>query len=129
MSGEVVHFEIPADDAKRARAFYEQTFGWKSNVVEDADYTMVSTGATDAEGTPTEPGYIGGGIGRRGGNLKSPVVTIMVDDIDVAAKSIQKNGGKMLQAKQPIGDGSIGYSGYFRDSEGNVVGLYQRGAP
>ena len=29
MANPIVHFEIPADDVARARAFYENTFGWK----------------------------------------------------------------------------------------------------
>jgi len=125
MSGEVVHFEIPADDLKRARSFYEKTFGWKLTVMPD-DYTMVATGEGDSEGMPKNPGYIGGGITTRANHVKAPVVVIMVDDIDASAKTIQKNGGKILQGKQPIGDGSMGFAGYFRDPEGNVVGIYQR---
>jgi predicted enzyme related to lactoylglutathione lyase len=31
MNGEVVHFEVPAKDIKRAKAFYLQVFGWKTN--------------------------------------------------------------------------------------------------
>jgi len=126
MSGEVVHFEIPADDTARARKFYEKTFGWKSMVMPGVDYTMVTTGPLDAEGRmPKEPGYIGGGIAPRGGHVKVPVVTIRVDDINAVAKEIPKNGGKLLQARQPIGDGSMGFTGYFQDPEGNVVGLYE----
>jgi uncharacterized protein len=128
MSGEVGHFEIPADDPERARKFYSKTFGWKMNQMPGMDYTMVSTGATDDKGMPKEPGFIGGGIGKRGGNLVHPVVTIIVDDLAAAEKTIEKNGGKILQHKQPIGDGSMGWTGYFKDSEGNIVGLYQWGA-
>jgi len=40
-----------------------------------------------------------------------------------------KNGGTILQKKQPIGDGSMGHTGYFKDTEGNVVGLYQSPKP
>jgi predicted enzyme related to lactoylglutathione lyase len=28
MSGRVVHFEVPFDDGDRARAFYQNAFGW-----------------------------------------------------------------------------------------------------
>ena len=28
MPNSVMHFEIPADDVARAKAFYEKTFGW-----------------------------------------------------------------------------------------------------
>jgi predicted enzyme related to lactoylglutathione lyase len=125
MTGEVGHFEIPADKPDRARKFYEKTFGWKMNVMKEMDYTMVSTGPVDDKGMPKEPGFIGGGIGKRGDMLTHPVVTIMVDEIADALKAVEKNGGKTIQKKTPIGDGSMGWMAYFKDSEGNTVGLYQ----
>jgi uncharacterized protein len=128
MNGHVGHFELPADIPERARKFYSTVFGWKMNVMPEMDYTMVSTGPVDPEKMmPSEPGYIGGGIGKRGGNLVHPVVTIIVEDLSAHEKTIEKNGGKILQKKQPIGDGTMGYTGYFKDSEGNIVGLYQPG--
>lgn len=128
MSGEVVHFELPADDVERARTFYRRTFGWKMSPDPELEYTMVSTSETDENGRPKDPGSIGGGILKRQNPVKGPVVVIHVDDIDVAAKALEKNGGKILQPKTPIGDGSMGSAAYFRDPEGNVVGLYQRGS-
>jgi uncharacterized protein len=125
MSGEVGHFEIPADNTERARKFYSTTFGWKLTQPPGMDYTMVSTGPIDAQGAPSEPGSINGGIAKRGGPLEHTVVTIVVDEITAAEKTIEKNGGKIIQRKQPIGDGSMGWTGYFKDTEGNVVGLYQ----
>ncbi|MGA8603812.1 MAG: VOC family protein [Thermoplasmata archaeon] len=124
MSGEVGHFEIPADNTERARKFYSATFGWKMTQMPDMDYTMVATGPTGDRGMPKEAGYIGGGIGQRGGPLACPVVTIIVDDIDAAAKKIEKNGGKMIREKESVG-ANMGFAAYFKDSEGNVVGLYQ----
>jgi uncharacterized protein len=127
MSGKVVHFEIPADNTARARKFYESVFGWSVMQMPGMDYSMVGTGPANDEGMPKEPGYIGGGIGPRNGPLAHPVVTILVDEIADAEKVIEKHGGKIVQKKQPIGDGSMGFTGYFKDSEGNVVGLYQAG--
>jgi predicted enzyme related to lactoylglutathione lyase len=125
MSGEVGHFEIPADDLARAKKFYAGTFGWKYAEVPGMEYAMVTTGAVDDKGGPKEPGYIGGGIAKRATPLEHPVVTVVVDEISTAEKTIEKNGGKILVRKQPIGDGSMGWMGYFKDTEGNVVGLYQ----
>jgi uncharacterized protein len=125
MTGEVGHFEIPADNPQRARKFYTSTFGWKMNEPPGMDYTMVSTGPVDEKGMPNSPGYVGGGIAKRSAMLEHPVVTIVVDEITVAEKAIERNGGKILQRKTAIGDGTMGYAGYFKDSEGNTVGLYQ----
>ena len=127
MSGEVGHFSLPADDLERARKFYSATFGWKMIETPGSDTTMVRTGTTDERGMPKGPGYIGGSIGKRGADLTHPVVWIIVDDIVASEHSIEKHGGKILQRKQPIGDGSMGHTGYFQDSEGNVVALYQMG--
>jgi predicted enzyme related to lactoylglutathione lyase len=125
MSGEVGHFEIPADDPARARKFYSATFGWKMTEMPGMDYTMVTTGPVDEKGMPKEAGFIGGGIGKRGGMLEHSVVTIVVEDLTEAEKAVEKHGGKIIQKKKAIGDGSMGWTGYFKDSEGNVVGLYQ----
>ena len=125
MSDVVGHFEIPADQPDRARKFYEKTFGWTMNDVPGLDYTMVSTGPVDDKGTPREPGFIGGGIGKRSKMLEHPVVTVIVDEIDEAIGRVEKNGGKILQRKTAIADGTMGWSAYFKDSEGNTVGLYQ----
>ena len=129
MSGEVGHFEIPADDPERARKFYKSVFGWTLNHDPKLDYTMVRTGPTDPQGRPATPGHIGGGIAKRGGALLHPTVVVVVDEITRAEESIEKNGGKIIEKKQPIGDGSMGFMGYFKDSEGNVVGLYQSPTP
>jgi uncharacterized protein len=127
MSGEVVHFEIPGEDVERARKFYRKTFGWKMRPMPELDYTIVQTAESDGDGRPIGSGAINGGILLRQDFVQHPVMTIMVDDIDKAAKSIERNGGKILQKKSPIGDGSMGSVGYFKDSEGNTVGLFQRG--
>ena len=42
MSGRVVHFEIPYDDAARARAFYSDVFGWEAMEMPEMGYTLVT---------------------------------------------------------------------------------------
>ena len=123
MSGRVVHFELPADDMERAKSFYAQAFGWTLNTMPEFDYTLVVTTAVDAEGAPTEPGAINGGMAVRGGPITTPVVTIEVDDIDAALTAVEKLGGIRIREKTPVG--GMGFTGYFTDPEGNVVGLWQ----
>jgi uncharacterized protein len=124
MSGEVGHFEIPADNPDRARKFYTAAFGWKMNPMPEMDYTMVSTGPVDDRGMPKGPGYVGGGIAKRGGPLEHPVVTIVVDDLAAAEKTVEKHGGKVIRRKTAVGAG-MGFAAYFKDTEGNTVGLYE----
>jgi uncharacterized protein len=123
MSGKVVHFEIPADDLGRAMDFYREAFGWNLNTMPEVNYTMVSTTATDEQGMPSEPGAINGGMLQRGEPVTTPVITVDVADIDNALKKIESLGGSTVLPKQSVMD--MGFAAYFRDSEGNLMGLWQ----
>ena len=126
MSGRVVHFEVPFDDADRARSFYQDAFGWNMMPMPEMSYTMVSTGPSGEAG-PSEPGYIGGGLTERSEFLQGPVVTVDVDDIDAALAKVEQLGGKTARPRQDLG-GGMGYTAYFTDPEGNLMGLYQSGS-
>ena len=119
----VVHFEIPADDLSRAKKFYNTVFGWKASDVPEMEYVMLGTTESDENGMPRQPGAINGGMMKRQESLKHPVVTIDVESIDDALSKVKKNGGQVVREKLPIGD--MGFTAYIRDSEGNVIGLWQ----
>lgn len=119
----VVHFEIPAKDVKRAQSFYQKAFGWNIQQFPGFEYYMISTTESDQNGMPKTPGSINGGMGKKEGPLKNIVVTVRVSDINAALDKIQKLGGKTVQKKQPVGN--MGFTAYFEDTEGNVVGLWQ----
>jgi hypothetical protein len=121
--GKVVHFEIPADNLARVRKFYSTVFGWKINEIPEMEYTIVGTVDTDEKGMPKEVGAINGGMLQREDPVKAPVITIAVDNMDQAAATIEKNGGKIIRAKMPVGD--MGFAAYFKDTEGNIIGLWQ----
>lgn len=123
MTGRVVHFELPVDDVERARHFYAEAFGWRLTPVPEMDYTMVSTVESSADGTPVAPGAINGGMPTRQPPLTAPCITIDVPDIDEALNQLERLGGKTVQGRLPVGD--MGFTAYFEDSEGNVVGLWQ----
>jgi uncharacterized protein len=125
--GSVVHFEIPADNVARAQKFYEKTFGWRMQPMPEMNYTMVGTAPSDSQGMPTQPGTINGGMGARKAPLSHPVITISVDDIEAALAKVHANGGSTVVPKTPIGP--MGFTAYFKDSEGNVVGLWQVANP
>jgi hypothetical protein len=119
----VVHFEIPAEDIKRAKKFYESVFGWQTNDIPEMDYTMLVTSPTDERNMPKEKGAINGGMMKRSDKVKSPVVTISVSDIDDTVKKLEKAGGKLVLPKVKVE--KMGFSAYFKDTEGNIVGLWQ----
>ena len=119
----VVHFEVPFDDADRARAFYRDVFEWSIEPIPDMDYDSVSTGPAGEDGMPSESGYIGGGMAKREDSFKDPVIVLAVDDIDATLQVVEQHGGSTATPKMPVGD--MGFAAYFNDSEGNVMGLWQ----
>ena len=124
VTGRVVHFEIPFDDQERARAFYAAAFKWELSPLPDMGYVMVTTGPSE-QGPPSEPGFINGGMLERSEQVTGPVLTLEVDDIDAALASIEELGGATVATKQAVGE--MGFSAYFTDSEGNLMGLWQNG--
>lgn len=124
MSGRVVHFEIPFDDGDRARSFYRDAFGWDIQELPEMSYTMVASGPMAEDGTPTEPGFINGGMFQRDEwPASGPVIVVDVESIDAALDKIQTLGGAPVVPKQAVGD--MGFAAYFRDPEGNVIGLWE----
>ncbi len=127
MTGRVVHFEVPYDDADRARAFYEDVFGWAIQPVPEHEYNFVQTGPTGEDGMPVDYGYIGGGMFERQPEVGQPVITIEVDDMTEALAAIVERGGATVREPQQVGD--MGVAAYFTDSEGNLMGLWQTLSP
>jgi uncharacterized protein len=123
MSARVVHFEVPFDDADRARGFYRDVFDWQIQSMPEMGYNLVSTGPQDDQGMPTEPGYIGGGMLQRQDPVTKPVITLEVADIDATLAAVEKNGGGKIGEKMQVGE--MGFAAYFTDSEGNLMGLWQ----
>lgn len=123
MTGEVCHFELTAANVPRARKFYEKAFGWKMTGLPDMGYTLVQTAEVGKSGLPKERGVINGGMMKRSGPFRHPIITIWVKDIDAAQKKIKKAGGRSLGEKNQVGD--MGWAAYFKDTEGNIVGLFQ----
>jgi uncharacterized protein len=121
--GEVVHFEIPADDLSRAKKFYSTVFGWRANEMPEMEYVMIGTTESDEDGMPKQPGAINGGMLKRQDPVRHPVVTIDVENMDDALAKVKKNGGQIVREKLPVGE--MGFAAYFKDSEGNVLGLWQ----
>lgn len=127
MAGRVVHFEIPADDKERGQEFYKSAFGWAIDTMPEIGYIMVTTTPTDETGMPMEAGSINGGMFLREGELRSPVIMVDVEDIDAALEKIGTLGGSTVLAKQAVMN--MGFAAYFRDTEGNIVGLWQNAVP
>jgi len=126
MGDSVVHFELVANNVKRAQEFYSKAFGWQMNKSPQTEYTLVGTTPTDEKNVPTKPGAINGGLMKRSRTFSNPIITIGVADIEASLANVKKLGGKLVQKKTPVAD--LGFTAYFKDTEGNVVGLWQNAA-
>lgn len=113
-------FEIPSADFQRAQAFYE-------NIFQIEMHTM-RMGETDMAMFPSEPGS-----GKASGavifgedykpSMEGAVIYLNGDpNLDQALARVQEAGGEVLMPKMGIGDN--GFIAFFRDTEGNKVGLH-----
>ncbi|MEN9558456.1 MAG: hypothetical protein RL141_825 [Candidatus Parcubacteria bacterium] len=121
----VVHFEIPADNEDRAQAFYEKTFGWSifKSPIPNWDYRLANTVETDEKGWPKSLGVINGAIAPRKAPEDKPMVVIKVDLLEDALTRITAGGGEITMQPTPVGE--IGIYAKFKDTEGNILGVWQ----
>jgi predicted enzyme related to lactoylglutathione lyase len=124
----VQHFEIPADDLNRAKDFYSKSFGWQMKdwpMPDGSNYVGIYTGPVDDKNMWKEPGFINGGMIKRGGSLPiiTPTVAAIVQDLDATLKKIEQAGGTIVMEKKEMM--GMGFYAYVKDTEGNVIGVWQ----
>ena len=85
-------------------------------------YTLVTTGPSGDQG-PTEAGFINGGMLQRQEPFTAPNLVIDVANLEDALKQVNEAGGTTVSERQAVGD--MGFTAYCRDSEGNLVGLWE----
>jgi predicted enzyme related to lactoylglutathione lyase len=120
----VVHFEIPTDDLDRAKGFYGSVFGWHLQTMQEMSYTIVMPTPVDEQTQmPTEPGAINGGMMERTADAPSPVLTVGVDSVDESMKKVEAEGGTIVRPKTEVP--GMGAFAYFKDTEGNVLGVWE----
>ncbi|GAB2708348.1 putative enzyme related to lactoylglutathione lyase [Microbacterium marinum] len=107
----VEHFEIPVDDIARAQSFYREVLGFEYSPWGD-EMGMIEQ--PEGEG-------INGDLHLRGAT-PHPTVVFTVDRIEDTVALAVARGGEQLGEIQPLGDDSRWV--YIRDSEGNIIGLY-----
>jgi predicted enzyme related to lactoylglutathione lyase len=122
MKATVSHFEIPAGDPERAARFYRQVFGWNVEPLAwERPYFKIRGSA------PSESGREGidGGIIEAGSGLDQPLLMIHIEDADVqiVLERIVDAGGSIDLPATRVG--TMGSWARFRDSEGNLLGLWQ----
>lgn len=120
----VVHFEVPTDDLERAKKFYQETFGWQLMQMgpDMGNYVLATTTETGKNG-PVKPGAINGGMAKRGEQISAPSFAIDVPNIEEALEKIKAGGGEKVSEIMPVGE--MGRMVYFKDTEGNLLSLWQ----
>jgi predicted enzyme related to lactoylglutathione lyase len=109
----IVHFEIPVDDAERAKKFYTELFGWAVEQFSPGmEYWMINS----QEG-------IGGGMMKRQHPDQKITDYFGVPSVQESADKVQKLGGKVLVPKMAVPD--MGYFVVCMDTEGNIFGLWE----
>ena len=120
---EVIKFELPAEDMKRAGSFYKEVFGWNISEFSD-EYLSADSTEVDSMHMSKKVGVINGGIQKRSSRAKSPTVVIQVSDLDGVISKIKARGGKIVVEKETME--GMGHYAQFDDSEGNRIGLFQK---
>ncbi len=122
----VVHFEMPAEDRQRMAKFYQNAFGWQTQMLgkEMGNYVLATTTETDESG-PKKPGAINGGFFPKKPDwpAQHPSVVIAVGDMQAAIKKVAEAGGEVLG--QPMEIPGVGLYVSFFDSERNRVSMLQ----
>jgi len=115
MPGQIVHFEIPADDTLKAREFWGSLFGWQFEAYpgpSEYHMTRISESAGGAI-TNMEPG-------KRGTRAYFDV-----DEIDAGITRVRELGGEAAD-KMPVP--GMGWFSPCTDPHGNEFGLWQSDA-
>jgi uncharacterized protein len=119
MASQLAHFAIHADDLDRARKFYGGVFGWKFQGYGGpmTDFCQI----TDGSGKLLAP--FGAIQARKFNCAPQPVIgfecSIVVDDLDDAARAVEANGGKIVMPKAAIP--GVCWIFKFLDTEGNLA--------
>jgi len=118
MANQIVWCDIPVLDLDRAIKFYSAVLGqevkmhdfpgMKMGVLPHRDGEVGACLFTGAEGKPAQTGVL--------------IYLNATGRLDEAIAAVERNGGKIIQPKHPIGP--FGFRAIVVDSEGNRVALH-----
>ncbi len=116
MKHTIVHFEIPADDVGRARAFYSELFGWEFSAMSGfEDYWTFETGDPEQDA--------GGGLMARQAPDQGIVQYFQVESVADYVTKVEALGGKVIYPKSPVP--GMGWFAQFLDPEGNCFAVWE----
>jgi len=112
VAGQIVHYEIPADDTEKGREFWGSLFGWQFQAYPSpSEYHMARIGKQQ-----------GAAITNMESGRKGTRPYFSVDDINAGAARVKELGG---EAGDPMPVPSMGWFAVCQDPHGNDFGLWQ----
>jgi predicted enzyme related to lactoylglutathione lyase len=115
--GGLSYLELPATDPRRSAAFYERVLGWKIDERSSDDFRF-----STADGLLIGRWARGRAASREAGLL--PV--FYAENLDTVVERVAANGGEIVKAPYAEGDVRVAHA---RDPAGNLIGLWELGAP
>ena len=112
--GGISYLRIPAEDPRRAAAFYEAVFGWRVDSDRQDPSFEDGTGHVIGHIVADQPVAGEGGV--------RPYV--YVERVDDTLDKAVAEGGEVVTPPYPEGNLRVAT---FRDPAGNVIGVWQRG--
>jgi uncharacterized protein len=125
----VVHFEIHASNPEGMIAFYSSMFGWSIEPWGPPGMYWIIRTAPNAAAGKEGPGIDGGMVTRRGAApaesqaVNAFVCTVNVDDVTASMDRAVQLGGSVALPRMAIP--TVGWLAYFKDPDGNIVGVMQ----
>ena len=119
--------DIPVMNLNRAIKFYSAVLGNEVKKLSDggAEYGLLPHGEGNASGCLCVRSDSGGVDNRPSAN--GPLIYLLVEGrLDEAVEAARANGGKILRARQQIGE--HGFRAVIIDSEGNRIALHTSAA-
>ncbi|MET0341989.1 MAG: VOC family protein [Polyangiales bacterium] len=110
-------FELPVRDLQRATDFYAKVLGRPLKVETFGSETLTRFGSAKDGAGGALVQEAGREPSEHGARIYMPIA-----DITAALQRASEAGGKVVSEKTSIGP--MGFTGLFRDLDGNVVGLH-----
>src|SRR5947208_16254779 len=105
MGNAVVHFEVMAQDRKKATQFFTDLFGWKVDTDNPMGYGVIAHSDNYSKGGVG----IGGGIfGDMPAGQDGVTFYVEVDDVDATLAQVEKLGGQRLVGPESAEGGRPG---------------------
>ena len=116
-----VWFDIPVTDIERAKKFYTAILGVTFLDMEHTNNRIAMF--------PFEKNVVSGALVEHPDNQPSTSGTIIYlnggKDLNIPLSKVEKSGGEIIQEKTSIKE--YGYIAYFKDTEGNKIGIHSMG--